>query len=122
MFMAKSRQVSGIVDYTDELLDSDEPTGSNDSQDVKVQVRQSPYIDAFYTHHPIRLTIDSGVTGNTIRASTAKVMCATITASSQSAHQADGSSPLKVVVETRMMFTRDGHDLYREFGCRKFGH
>jgi hypothetical protein len=73
------------------------------SPQVHIQVRQSPYIDALYTHHPIRLTIDSDATGNMIRASTAKGMCAIITASSQSAHQADGSSPLKVVGETRMV-------------------
>jgi hypothetical protein len=60
------------------------------SPQVHIQVRQSPYIDAFYMHHPIRLTIDSG----------AMCMCT--------------SSHLKVVGETRMVFTRDGHDLYFE--------
>ena len=49
-----------------------------------------------------------------IRPSSAYSMHAKITNSSQSSHQADGSSPLKVVGETRMVFNRDGHDLYFE--------
>lgn len=49
-----------------------------------------------------------------IRASTATYLNAEITRSSQSAHQADGSSPLKVIGETRLTFVRDNHKLYFE--------
>jgi hypothetical protein len=68
----------------------------------------------FYEHFPARLTIDSGATGNMIRASVVKHMGADIQKTTQSAHQADGSSPLKVVGETRLTFTRDTHKFYFE--------
>lgn len=80
----------------------------------RIQVRRSPYVDTFHGHIPIRLTIDSGATGNMMRASTATKLNAKITGSSQSAHQADGSSPLTVLGETRLQFTLDGHELYFE--------
>ena len=77
-----------------------------------VQVRQSPYVDAFFRHHTIRITIDSGATCNMIRSSTVKRLGADITTSSQSARQADGYSPLEVVGETMIMFTRDNQQLH----------
>lgn len=49
-----------------------------------------------------------------IRTSTAVLLKAEIRKTSQSAHQADGSSPLTVVGETRLYFTRDDHELYFE--------
>jgi len=110
--MAKARQVDGIPEDID-LVDcvshhhyQESPTAN------RVQVCQSPYNDAFYSHHPVYLTIDSGATGNMIPASSAISMEATITRSYQSAHQADGSSPLKVVGEIPLVFTRDDHELY----------
>ncbi|CAG2213632.1 unnamed protein product [Mytilus edulis] len=118
-FMAKARAVSEIHDVDECDLDNHD---NNDStfQDQfpvasnRVQIQQSPYIDAYYGHNPTRLTIDSGATGNMIRASAATKLNAKITSSSQSAHQADGSSPLTVVGETRLTFTRDKHQLYFE--------
>ncbi|VDI84007.1 Hypothetical predicted protein [Mytilus galloprovincialis] len=80
----------------------------------RVQVRQSPYLDVFHTHYNTRLTIDSGATGNMLRASAAKRMGIEIKSSSQSAHQADGSSPLKVIGEVHTNFTRDGRELHFE--------
>ncbi|KAK3100645.1 hypothetical protein FSP39_023014 [Pinctada imbricata] len=67
----------------------------------------SPYLDVFYGHDHVRLTIDTGATGNIIKASTAHRLNAKIDPSSQSAHQADGSSQLHVIGETRFIFTRD---------------
>ncbi|CAG2246128.1 unnamed protein product [Mytilus edulis] len=117
--MAKARAVSEIHDVDECDLDNHD---NNDStfQDQfpvasnRVQIQQSPYIDAYYGHNPTRLTIDSGATGNMIRASAATKLNAKITSSSKSAHQADGSSPLTVVGETRLTFTRDKHQLYFE--------
>ena len=74
-----------------------------------VQVRQSPYIDTFHNHHHARIIIDSGATCNLFRLSAIRRFRAKVTTSSQSAHQADGSSPLKVVGEARLFFTRDTH-------------
>lgn len=94
-FIAKARAISDIFEQEEhtiyEATNSDE-----DHQPIatsRIQVRQSPYFDVYLGHHPVRLTIDSGATGNMIRASTATYLNAEITRSSQSAHQADGSSP-----------------------------
>ena len=48
-------------------------------------------------------------TGNIIHASTAKRLGVHISESSQSAHQADGSSPLTITGETRLRLARDNH-------------
>ena len=71
-----------------------------------MQTRQSPYIDAFHAHHPVRITLDSGATGNMIRHSLVRRLGGHLSPSSQSAHQADRCSPLKAVGETRLSFTR----------------
>lgn len=115
-FMAKACAISDIFEQEEHTIykasSSDEdhqPIAAN-----RIQVRQSPYIDVYLGHHPVRLTVDSGATGNMICASTATYLNAEITLSSQSAHQADGSSPLKVIGETRLTFVRNNHKLYFE--------
>ena len=63
----------------------------------------------FYAHHPVHVTIDSGATGNMIHHTVIQHLGCQVTPSSQSIHQADGSSPLHVVGETRFPFTHKGH-------------
>ena len=75
---------------------------------------QSPYVDAFCHYHTVRIIIDSGATCNMILSSTVKRLGAYITTSSQSAHQADGHSPLEVVGETHITLTRDSQQLHFE--------
>ncbi len=115
MFMAKSRQVVG------EQAEMDDDAGECSSEETapssgvkRVLIKQSPYLDAFHGHCPVRLTIDSGATGNMIKASCATRLGITVTGSTQSAFQVDGSSLLEVVGETRTRFQRDGHSLYFE--------
>ena len=119
-YIAKARQIANIVD--DHLEESDEsapfPSDCEFSNEIstaecvpesavlRVETRQSPYIDAFHAHHPVRITSDSGATGNMIRHSLVTRLGGQLSPSSQSAHQADGCSPLKVVGETRLSFTR----------------
>ena len=105
-YMAKVRQVINLLDDEDEQ-NSPEPEVSNtevvDSERPivqKIEVRQCPYLDVFCRHHTTRVTIDSGATGNMIRHSTAHKLGFVKEKSSQSAHQADGSSPLSIVGET----------------------
>ena len=100
-YLAKARQIIG----TDDNHCSDEEEGISFSKDVsigRVQIRQSPYIDAFLAHHSVRIIIDSGATGNMIRSDIANNLRASVTPSSQYAHQADGLSPLYVSAETRL--------------------
>ena len=108
--MAKIRQVTDILDEVDE--GDDENYDGNDAFDVnptaaqRIDVRQSPYLDTFHNHHAVRVTIDSGATGNMIRHDTAVRLGCKIKHSSQSAHQADGSSPLTIVGETTISLAR----------------
>ena len=113
-FMLRARQIANILD--EEHSGDDIPEASDEDEDLprdtvamRVYARQSPYIDTFFKHHPIRLIIDSGATGNMIRASTAKAMDANITKSSPTARQADGSSPLIVVSETNMSLEHEDY-------------
>ena len=117
-YLAKARAISGTDDT---YCDSDRDSNANESEDEqpsipvnRVQIRQSPYIDAFYQHHAVRLTIDSGATGNMIKFSVAQRLHAKITKTTQSAHQADGLSPLHVVGETRFDLKHGKHELYFE--------
>ena len=110
------RQIIGIFD-TDQHIDSDtksykeasyvEPTINLLSN--RVSVRQSPYLDVHSRYTHFRLTIDAGATGNMIRASTVVNLNGKISPTNQSAHQADGSSPLKVIGETYLCFSRYSH-------------
>ena len=47
------------------------PTGNQPTQSaLRIQVRHSPYLDTFYRHNPVRITIDIRATSNMIRLST----------------------------------------------------
>ena len=116
--MVKARQIVGILDDEQDTnydLDPDPPCPETtlptpDVVAYRVQTRQSPYMDVFHGHCVVRITIDSGATGNMIRHSTAKHLGCPIISSAQSVQQADGSSQLQVVGEIRTSFTRDNTD------------
>lgn len=121
-YMARVRHIDALLQLEEESDDEmpvesppypEEPKHPVNTSRL-VQVRQSPYFDAFLHHHTLRITIDSGATCNMIRLSTVKRLGIDIKASSQSARQADGHSPLKVVGETHVTFTRDDQQLQFE--------
>ena len=100
---------------SDESADESEPDDPQSEHRVcRVTTCQSPYLDAFYKHHPVRLILDSGATGNLIRASTAHSLGLPIAKSSQTARQADGSSALTVVEESRLFLELPQHSLFLE--------
>ena len=72
-------------------------------------IEKSPFVDLFFKHHPTRVTLDSGATGNLIHASFAQYIGAPIQNSSQTVYQADGQSSLKVIGETDITLSRDKH-------------
>lgn len=124
-YMVKARQIVDILDE-DQVDDNERdpcPPASQHTYDeqvdartvaFRVQTRQSPYLDVFHGHHTSRITIDSGATGNMMRQATAIRLGVKVVPSSQSVHQADGSSTLKVLGETRITFTRDKHSFHFE--------
>lgn len=73
----------------------------------RVQVNQSPFVMMHHKHHAVKLTLDSGAETNMIKASTAHMIGAPISASSQIALQADGRSQLKIVGETKLYLHRN---------------
>ena len=97
-YIARARQVASIFEEDDSSAETFElactpVTESNEPSALRVQIHQSPYLDAFHGHHASRIIIDSGATGNLIRNSTAIKLGVKISKSSQWAHQADGSFP-----------------------------
>ena len=119
-YIVKARQILGILDDesdADDNLDTGLPICDAEGEEpnssavaYRIQTRQSPYMDVFHGHHVIRVTIDSGATGNMIRYSLVKRLGFEIIPSAQSVHQADGCSKLHVVGETRISFTRDNRE------------
>ena len=114
--MVKARQIANICDDDmSELSSADEDQQPpKDIVSWRIAVRQSPFLDTFYNHHHVRLTLDSGATGNMIRASTVARLGAKVEETRQSAKQADGSSPLSLLGETRLSFSRDNKEFYFE--------
>lgn len=116
-YIAKARQIADIFNdpadpetkpYADEPDgDTDDPGPSPSTHAFRIQTRQSPYLDMFHAPHPVRITIDSGAPGNMIRHTVVQRLGCRVTTSSQSVYQADGSSLLHVVGETRLSFTRE---------------
>ena len=116
--MVKARQIVCILDDEQDTncdLDPDPPCPETtlptpDVVAYRVQTRQSPYMDVFHGHRVVRITIESGATGNMILHSTTKHLVCPIISSAQSVQQADGFSQLQVVGEIRTSFTRDNTD------------
>ena len=80
----------------------------------RVEVLQSPYLDVFYGHHAVRLTLDWGTTANMIRAAATLYLGIPVSPTTQGANQADGETPLNVVVGVRIIATRDSHEFLLE--------
>ena len=75
----------------------------------RVDIVESPFMNVFYKHHPIHLTIDCGATTSMIKASCAEKLKVPIVPASQLASQADGHTPLRVLGEVHMKVSRGTH-------------
>lgn len=116
-FLAKARLASS-------LDDEDDPTGSDffcppEAEDFvspphssarvvsrRVSTKQSPHFNAFYRHHSLKLTLDTGAETSMIKASVACSIDAPIVKTSQQALQADGVTPVVLVGETHLTLSR----------------
>ena len=123
-YLSRARQIIGSEDscYEDLNLDIPEHIDVQDTHAIahvtmnaptqrRVQVKQSSYLDTFYKQYPIRVTIDSGAETNLLKSSVAQRVGAKITPSTQTALQADGSTPLNVRGETTLTVHRENIDL-----------
>ena len=61
----------------------------------KVTTAASPTFNAFYAHHPISLTCDSGATSSLVKYSFAYKLQMPIVPTSHTASQADGKTRMK---------------------------
>ena len=80
----------------------------------RVTTCPSPYLNVFYGHEPLRLTLDTGATVNMIHLNLVRQLNLQISPSSQIATQADGRSEIEIVGETRFSVTRDDRVLHFE--------
>jgi len=78
----------------------------------RVEIVQSPYLNVFYKHFPVRLTLDTGATTNMIKASFAKYIGVPVIPASQLARQADGITPLNVIGEVHCQVSRGKHTFH----------
>lgn len=112
---------SNVIDDEDDLSDDStcpEDSGSHKLRVVastrRVHTKQSPYFKAFYGHHPLNVTLDTGAEISMVKASTATYIGVPIKKSTQSALQADGVTPLNIIGEIHLTLTRDNVDLNLE--------
>ena len=115
-YLSRSRLTSTLddeePDYVEYIpspfLDEDDHTPYASARTVsrRVSTKQSPHFKAFYKHHPLRLTLDTGAETSMIKSSVARSIGAPISQSSQQALQADSMTPLAVAGETHLILSR----------------
>ena len=88
--------------------------GESSQSTRRVNIKQSPYMYAYYRHHPLKIILDTGSETNMVRASTAHYMGATVSKSSQIALQADGHTPMNVTGEVKLTLERGRHSFFLE--------
>jgi hypothetical protein len=71
----------------------------------------SPTLTAFYAHHPIAITCDSGATSSLIRLSCAQKLGIPIQPTHHCANQADGKTSIEACGEINVTVTRDSFSL-----------
>ena len=82
-----------------------EPVGHGVAR--RVETKQSPYLHVFSSHHALKITLDSGAEINLIKQSIAHKIAAPVLPTTQIAYQANGVTPMDVVGETHLEFSRD---------------
>ena len=112
-YISHSRQVLGTEpeepssDYEVEATPDDSHSYRVKSSPTnRVSVKQSPHLKAFFDHHPLLLTLDTGAETSMIKTSVAKAIGASIQKTTQKALQADGVTQLKVVGEVHLTLSR----------------
>ena len=116
-YISRSRQVLGSeLEDTFPDCEVEAPDSSHNyrvkSTTNRVSVKQSPHLKAFFEHHPLLLTLDTGAEISMIKASVAKAVGATIHKTSQKALQADGVTQLAVVGEVHLTLARSNLSLH----------
>ena len=106
-FISRATQVEAYRECESDEGQSDREGSDDGNLTRSIQAEQSPYLECFHKHIPVRITLDSGATENMIRRRAAVQLGAKNYRTKQSASQADGSSQLEVRRKVKIMFTRD---------------
>ncbi len=83
------------------------PTCAEPSVVNRIDTSTSPTIHMFYSHHPIKLTCDSGATSSLIRYDLALELGMKILPTKHSANQADGKTKMTTKGEVQVTLTRN---------------
>lgn len=116
-YFSRLRQVTCMDDDNDidEMPTMCDTTQQESSPAVaasrRVGTQQSPHFKAFYQHHPLHVTLDTGAETSMIKASLAHYIGANINKSTQQARQADGITPLTVIGEIHIVLSRNNQHL-----------
>ncbi len=86
--------------------DSDQD-GTSSGQVQQVSICSSPFINAFFNNHSVKIVLDTGATVNLINERLANFLHLKIQPSNQTAKQADGITNLPVIGETRFTLFRN---------------
>ena len=124
-FITKSRSIQ--IDYDDDnCSDNEEEQDTTHQRRIAVEeeevsliarrvpVSPSPFLDCFVRHLTVRVTIDSGATGNMMRHDVAKRLQLVIRKPSQKSQQADGSTSLDIIGEVTVTLHFKEHTLILE--------
>ena len=117
-FLTRARQVvieDCATDFSDAELDDNtceqpQPTGSSPLI-RRVNVRSSPFFHSFYKHSPLSVILDTGAETSLMKSAVARSIDCPIHPTTQTAYQADGKTPLKVLGETHISLFRDDIEL-----------
>ena len=115
-YMTRSRYVGDVEDLSEDMYEQceideqDIPNALMETPSIRrVDVIQSPYLNAYFHQHPVRLTLDTGATTNMMSEQFAKRIAIQVHPASQMACQADGVTPLDVMGEVHCKLTRGVH-------------
>lgn len=98
-------------DYQDEYTWDVETHAHTRAISRRVSTRKSPQLNVFFRQRPVQLTLDTGAETSMIKASLASSLGLNIEKSSQKALQADGTTPLVVIGEVHVSFSRSNKQL-----------
>ena len=96
----------------DKFDDEDIPYGLLDHTSINcraVDTEQSPFFNAYYNDHCVRVTLDSGATSSLVRESFVRRVGMSVKPNFQRARLADGISMLNVKGEVHAVLTRGGY-------------
>ena len=114
-FISRARLLAALDDEESDRDTPEDPYFAEETPKVgRVSICPSPYLNVYYGHEPLRLTLDTGATVSMIHLNVVKQLNLHISPSTQIATQADGRSEIEIVGETRFSVTRDNRVLQFE--------